>query len=117
MHFFVGTKNPPMPSNLYKNEVKPLKLLCEKFGKSQLSSEKFFMFLKETLTNSKVPDFHDFNTRATREFGQSIKSKRTFKQLSRLKCQKLHNLPSEAESSTTYWKNAVEVKLKYTLLF
>ena len=34
-----------------------------------------------------------------------------------MKCQKLHNLRSEAESSTTYWKNALEVNLKYTLLF
>ena len=34
-----------------------------------------------------------------------------------MKCQKLHNLHSEAESSTTYWKNALEVNLKYTLLF
>ena len=39
------------------------------------------------------------------------------KQFSRMKCQKLHNLRSEAESSTTYWKNALEVNLKYTLLF
>ena len=29
MHFFVGTKNPPMPPNFYKSEVKPLKLLYE----------------------------------------------------------------------------------------
>ena len=28
----------------------------------------------------------------------------TFKQLSKLKCQKSHNLRSEAESSTAYWK-------------
>ena len=34
-----------------------------------------------------------------------------------MKCQRLHNLRSEAESSTTYWKNALEVNLKYTLLF
>ena len=65
MHFFVGTKNPPMPPNFYKSEVKPLKLLCEQIMQSRLS----FMFLKETLTNSKVPDFHGFNTRATLESG------------------------------------------------
>ena len=33
------------------------------------------MFLKETLINSKVPDFHGFNTRATRESRQSTKPK------------------------------------------
>ena len=33
------------------------------------------MFLKETLTNIKVPDFHGFNTRATTESGQSTKPK------------------------------------------
>ena len=36
------------------------------------------MFLKETLTNSKVPDFHAFNTRATRESGQRTKPKTKF---------------------------------------
>lgn len=77
MHFFVGTKNPPMPPNLCKSEAKPLKLLCEKFGKGRINSEKDFMFLKETLINSKVPDFHGFNTRATiTEFRQSNKPKR-----------------------------------------
>ena len=33
------------------------------------------MFLKETLTNNKVPDFHGFNTRATRDSGKSTKAK------------------------------------------
>ena len=47
MHFFVGTKNLAIPPNLYKSEVKPLKLLCKKFGKSQLSLEKYFMFLRK----------------------------------------------------------------------
>ena len=40
-----------------------------------------------------------------------------FKQLSKLKYQKLQNLQSETESVTTYWKDAVEVNLKYALLF
>ena len=66
-HFFVGTKNLQMPPNFFKSEVKPLKLLCEQIIQSRLSSEKDFMFLKETLTNSEVPDFHGFNIRATRE--------------------------------------------------
>ena len=43
MHFFVGTKNPPMPPNLHKSEAKPLKLLCEKFGKGRINSEKDFV--------------------------------------------------------------------------
>ena len=75
MHFFVGTKNPPMLPNFYKSEVKPLKLLCEQIIQSRLSSEKDFRFLKETLTNNKKPDFHGFNTRATTESGQSTKPK------------------------------------------
>ena len=33
------------------------------------------MFLKKTFTNSKVPDFHGFNTSATTESGQSTKPK------------------------------------------
>ena len=56
--FFVGTKNQPMLPNFYKSEVKPAKLLCEQIMQSRLSSEKDFMFLKETLTNSKVPVYH-----------------------------------------------------------
>ena len=75
MHFIVGTKNPPMLHNFYKSKVKPLKLLCEQIIQSQLSLEKDFLFLKETLTNSKVPHFHGFNNRATRESGQSTKPK------------------------------------------
>ena len=75
MHFFVGTKNLPKPPNFYKSEVKPLKLFCEQIIQSRLGLEDFFMFLKETLTTSKVPDFHGFNTRATRESGQSTEPK------------------------------------------
>ena len=43
MHFFVGTKNPPMPPNFYKSEVKPLKLSSEQIIQSRLSLEKDFM--------------------------------------------------------------------------
>ena len=75
MHFFVGTVNPPVAPNFCKSEVKPLKLLCGQITQSQLSSEKNFMFLKETLTNSKVPGFHGFDTRANGESGQSTKPK------------------------------------------
>ena len=64
-----------MPPNFYKSEVKPLKLLFEQIIQSLLSLEKDFMFLKETLTNSKVPDFDGFNTRATRESEKSTKLK------------------------------------------
>ena len=63
-----------MPPNFCKSEVKPLKLLRELIIQSQLSSEKI-LFPKETLSNSKIPDFHGFNTRATREFEQSTKPK------------------------------------------
>ena len=75
MYFFGGTKNPQMPFNFYKSEVRPLELLCEQVIQSRLTSEKDFMFLKETRTNSKVPDFHGFNTRATRDSGKSTKAK------------------------------------------
>ena len=74
MHFFVGTKNTPMPPNFYKSEVKSLKLLCEEIIQSRLSLEKYFTFLKKKFTNRKVPHFHGFN-RATREYGQSTKPK------------------------------------------
>ena len=43
MHFFVGTKNPPMPPNFYKSEVKPLKVSSEQIIQSRLSLEKDFM--------------------------------------------------------------------------
>ena len=43
MHFFVGTKNPPMLPNFYKSEVKPLKLSSEQIIQSRLSLEKDFM--------------------------------------------------------------------------
>ena len=43
---------------------------------NRLSSEKGFMFLKDTLANSKVPEFYGFNTRAKRESGKDTKPKR-----------------------------------------
>ena len=75
MHFFVSTKNSLIPFNFYKRKVKPSKLLCEQIIQSRLSLEKDFMFLKETLTNSKVPDFYGFSTRVTRDSGQSTNRK------------------------------------------
>ena len=49
-----------MLPNFHKIKVEPLKLLCEQTIQNRLNSEKDFMFLKETLTNSEVPEFPSF---------------------------------------------------------
>ena len=54
------------------------------------------MFLKETLKNSKVPDFHGFNTRATRESGQSTKPKRKL-----IYIPLIHQTPSDPSAMMT----------------
>ena len=73
-HVFKGEKKPPMPNNLAKREVPPLKLLCNQFIMSSRSDVIDFAFMKDMLTKPNIPDFGGYNTKQMRENGVSEKN-------------------------------------------
>ena len=73
-HVFKGEKKPPMPNNLAKREVPPLKLLCNQFIMSSRSDVIDFAFMKDMLTKPNIPDFGGYNTKQMRENGVSKKN-------------------------------------------
>ena len=75
MKIFAGEKKPKMPASLAKFGVLPLKVLCHQIGIERRAAEEDFLFLKSSVISRITPDFSGYNTRGTRETGQSVKSK------------------------------------------
>ena len=64
-----------MPASLAKFGVLPLKVLCHQIILERGAAEEDFLFLKSCVISRITPDFSGYNTRGTRETGQSVKSK------------------------------------------
>ena len=75
MKIFAGEKKPKMPGSLAKFGVLPLKILCHQIIIERRGAEEDFLFLKSSVIIRITPDFSGYNTRRTRETGQSVKSK------------------------------------------
>ncbi len=68
-----GTKKPPMPPCEAKHSVLTLKVLAQQTILHRRSQDLDFDFLKNIVTDSLPPEYSGFNTKLTREQGQSHK--------------------------------------------
>ncbi|MEM7297990.1 MAG: hypothetical protein AAF391_06960, partial [Bacteroidota bacterium] len=71
----IGEKKPTMPQHHAEVGLLSLKILCEQKLMVVRSNEVDFTFIKESLENSKTPDYSGYNTKTAREAGQSVKPK------------------------------------------
>ena len=72
---FAGEKKPKMPASLAKFGVSPHKVLCYWIAIQKWANEEDFLFLKYRVIVSSTQEFSGYNTRTTRETGQSLKAK------------------------------------------
>ena len=72
---FAGEKKPKMPASLAKFGVLPHKVLCYWIAVQKWANEEDFLFLKYCVIVSSTQEFSGYNTRTTRETGQSLKAK------------------------------------------
>ena len=72
---YAGEKKPNMPESFSKNNVLPLKVLCNQHLTVRRSRHCDMQFIKDILTKKDVPDFGGYNTIAAREAGQIAKPK------------------------------------------
>ena len=72
---FQGPKRVPMPEKCSKKQVLPLKVLCSRIISERRARELDFEFLNEIGNDKNCPEYNGFNTKITREQGQSLKPK------------------------------------------
>ena len=71
MKIYSGEKKPQMPASFGKFGVLPLRVLCHQIIITRKSQNDDFEFIQESLKDSNTPDFSGYNTRRTRETGQT----------------------------------------------
>ena len=64
-----------MPASLATFRVLHFYVLCHQIIIQTRANEEDFLFLKSCVINPSNPDFSGYNTRTTRETGQSLKAK------------------------------------------
>lgn len=72
---YQGPKRVPMPEDSAKKSVLPLKVLCSCVLSKGRANELDFAFFNEVTTEEGCPEFSGFNTKLSRETGQSLKPK------------------------------------------
>ena len=75
MQIFKGEKKPKMPPAFSKKGILPLNVLCNQAIMVSRSKYLDFQFVKDMVIQTSVPDFTGYNTKQTRESGQSTKPK------------------------------------------
>ena len=70
---FRGPKKPPMPQNISKRTVLPLRILAQQSILVRRETHLDFEFIDTVTNDSKVPEYADFNTRMSREENHSLK--------------------------------------------
>ena len=75
MKIYSGEKKPQVPASFGKFGVLPLRVLCHQIIITRKSQNDDFEFIQESLKDSNTPDFSGYNTRRTRETGQTKKLK------------------------------------------
>ena len=70
---FRGPKKPPMPQNISKRTVLPLRILAQQSILVRRATHLDFKFLDSVINDSKVPEYAGFNTRMSREENHSLK--------------------------------------------
>ena len=70
---FRGPKKPPMPQNISKRTVLPLRILAQQSILVRRATHLDFEFLDSVTNDSKVPAYAGFNTRMSREENHSLK--------------------------------------------
>ena len=71
--FYKGPKKPVMPDVEAVSNVLPLRVLTHKVLLSRYSDDRDFQFLKDIVTVKDTPEYSGYNTKLTREGGQSKK--------------------------------------------
>ena len=70
---FRGPKKPPMPQNISKRTVPPLRILAQQSILVRRATHLHFEFLESVTNESKVPEYAGFNTRMSCEEYHSVK--------------------------------------------
>ena len=77
IYYYKGTKKTTIPENEAVHHVLPLKVLTQKMLLSRYTEDKKFQFIEDITSKTDVPEYSGYNTKLTRESGQSKKGRTT----------------------------------------